>query len=73
MESHRRSIAKALSWRAGGTIVTALVAFAVTREIRLAATIGALDTVLKVGAYYVHERLWNRISFGLPKPPDYQI
>ncbi len=73
MESHRRSIAKALSWRVCATIITGLVAWAVTREIRFAATIGALDAAFKLGIYYAHERMWNRISLGRTEPPDYQI
>jgi hypothetical protein len=32
-----------------------------------------LDVVLKIGAYFIHERLWDRIQFGRPKPPEYEI
>jgi uncharacterized membrane protein len=39
----------------------------------LAARIGVLDTVIKIGAFYIHERLWNRIGLGKQKPPEYQI
>jgi len=73
MESHYRSIAKAITWRIGGTVVTFVVAWVVTRELRLAAGIGLLDTVIKIGAFYAHERIWNRFQFGKPKPPEYQI
>jgi len=73
MESHYRSIVKAISWRAGGTIVTFLVAWVLVGSLELAARIGVLDTVIKIGAFYVHERLWNRLSFGKLKPPEYHI
>ncbi|MFQ6034282.1 MAG: DUF2061 domain-containing protein [Sedimentisphaerales bacterium] len=73
VESHYRSIAKAITWRAGGTVVTFAVAWILTRDLSLSAGIGVLDTVIKVGAFYFHERLWNRISFGKLKPPEYQI
>ncbi len=73
MESHYRSIVKAITWRAGGTVVTFAVVWILTRELPLAIGIGLLDTVIKVGAFYVHERLWNRISFGKQRPPEYQI
>lgn len=73
METHYRSIIKALSWRAGGTVVTCLVAFIITGSFELAARIGILDTVIKIGAFYIHERLWNRLDFGKQKPPEYQI
>ena len=73
MESHLRSIAKAVTWRVGGTVVTFLVAWLFTHQLELAAQIGILDTVIKIGAFYGHERLWNRLQFGKGSPPDYQI
>jgi len=72
-ESHIRSIVKAVTWRAGGTVVTFLVAFILLGEISKAVQIGALDTLLKIGAFYAHERVWNRLNFGKQKPPEYQI
>lgn len=73
MESHFRSIIKAVTWRAGGTVVTFAIAWTLTRQFDLAAQIGVLDTIVKIGAFYVHERLWNRMNFGKLKAPDYQI
>lgn len=73
METHYRSLVKAISWRAGGTIVTFAVAWSLTGKLDLAAQIGGLDTAIKLAAFYIHERLWNRLSFGKLKPPEYQI
>jgi uncharacterized membrane protein len=73
VETHLRSIAKAITWRTGGTIVTFTVAWILTRRFDLAAQIGILDTVVKIGAFYAHERVWNRMNFGKEKPPEYQI
>ena len=73
MESHFRSIVKAITWRAGGTIVTFAVALILTQRLELAAQIGILDTVIKIGAFYVHERIWNRLKFGKTEQPEYQI
>jgi uncharacterized membrane protein len=73
MESHYRSIVKAITWRAGGTVVTFAVAWILTQRVELAAQIGILDTAVKIGAFYAHERLWNRIRFGKAQPPEYQI
>ncbi len=73
MESHIRSIVKAISWRVGGTVVTFAVAWILTRRFELAAKIGLLDTLIKLVAFYAHERLWNRLEFGKRKPPEYQI
>lgn len=73
VESHLRSIAKAITWRTGGTFVTFAVAWVLTGKIELAAQIGLVDTLVKIGAFYGHERIWNRLQFGKPKPPEYQI
>jgi uncharacterized membrane protein len=73
VESHIRSIAKAITWRIGGTVVTFMVAWVVTRELSVAAGIGLLDSVIKIGVFYVHERLWIRVKFGKLKKPEYEI
>jgi len=73
VETHLRSIVKAVSWRAGGTVVTCLIAWALTGSIELATRIGILDTLIKLGAFYLHERLWSRLDFGREHPPEYHI
>ncbi len=73
METHARSIIKAVSYRLMGSMVTFAVVLVATRKIDLAAGIGVLDTILKIGAFYFHERLWHKINFGKIKPPDYEI
>ncbi len=73
METHFRSIVKAMSWRFIATLVTFSVVWFATGKLTLAAEIGIADALIKLGAYYSHERLWNRINFGKQKPPEYQI
>ena len=74
METTRRSIVKALSWRLLATAITTSLVFALTRQGEFAATIGLCDTLIKLFVYFGHERLWNRISFGRPRQqPEYII
>lgn len=73
MDSHRRSIAKALTYRVMGFVVTIGVAYAVTESTSTAATIGAADTLAKIFAYYAHERMWTYLHFGRQREPDYEI
>lgn len=63
-ESHARSVLKAVSWRVAGSLVTAAIAFLFLRRVDLALVAGGLDFAVKVAVYYVHERAWDRISFG---------
>ena len=65
VDSPIRSLTKAISYRAGGLTVTVLVVWALTGKMELAAAAGITDTCLKLGLYYFHERIWNRITFGL--------
>lgn len=73
MESHRRSVVKAITYRVLGFVITVGVTWAVTGEASLAATVGAVDALVKIGVFYFHERAWNRSRFGRIKPPEYQI
>jgi uncharacterized membrane protein len=67
IESHKRSIMKALTWRILGLIFTTAVAFLFTREAVLSAGIGISDSIIKLFGYYLHERIWNKINFGRRK------
>ncbi|MCA9411638.1 MAG: DUF2061 domain-containing protein [Candidatus Omnitrophica bacterium] len=73
METHRRSLAKALSWRVFAFLITFVVALAVTGKTELSAGIGLADSLIKVFAYYAHERVWFRIPFGQAKTVEYEI
>jgi uncharacterized membrane protein len=75
VEKKSRSFIKAISWRATGTLDTILISFLVTGRIKLAVSIGFIELFTKVFLFYLHERLWNKISLGRIKPPrdDYQI
>jgi adenylylsulfate kinase len=63
-DSHTRSIAKALSWRVLGTVATTLIVFVMTRRLAVSIAVGAFEFVSKTGLYWLHERLWDRITFG---------
>lgn len=72
-EGHGRSLVKAISWRATGTLDTIVVSYVVTGKLKLAFSIGFVELFTKIGLYYLHERAWNRITFGRTKPDDYSI
>lgn len=74
IESTRRSVVKALSWRIVATFITTGLVYLITGKGDFAATIGLADTTIKLFIYFGHERLWNRISFGRkPQQPEYYI
>lgn len=74
IEKPCRSLVKAVSWRVTGTLDTILISFLITRKLHFALSIGVVELFTKMALYYLHERVWNRLSFGREKPPeDYVI
>lgn len=67
-EQKRRSILKALSWRITGTLDTFIISFLITNKAGVALSISGIELVTKFILYFVHERIWNRISFGKKLP-----
>ncbi|MCA9645211.1 MAG: DUF2061 domain-containing protein [Polyangiaceae bacterium] len=72
-ESRARSIVKALSWRVFATLITTTVVYLMTGKLDNALQIGLVDTLAKLGLYFGHERMWERIRFGRVRYTDYQI
>lgn len=76
MSDHpKRSFVKTLSWRITGTLDTFIISYIVTGKPHLALSISGVEVITKLTLYYFHERVWNKIPFGKPKPNanDYQI
>ena len=63
-ETHARSVMKAVSWRIMGTLATTVLVFVFTGQGTLALTVGVLEFVSKIGIFWVHERVWDRLRFG---------
>ncbi|AZO28915.1 MULTISPECIES: DUF2061 domain-containing protein [Mesorhizobium] len=69
MDTHSRSFIKALSWRATGTVDTMIISLVITGSVKLAAAIGGTEVVTKSLLFYLHERAWLKIPFGMHKKP----
>lgn len=68
-ETRLRSLAKSLSWRFTGTVITTLVVWAFTGRAVFALTVGGTDCLVKVLVYFAHERVWDRVRFGRYQAP----
>ncbi|MFN3692616.1 MAG: DUF2061 domain-containing protein [Candidatus Paceibacteria bacterium] len=64
-ETKRRSLLKGLTWRITASITTMLIVLIMTGNLTLVAGVGLADVTLKVLFYYVHERLWGRVHWGI--------
>ena len=64
-ESHIRSILKGFTWRIIASVTTMVVVYVITGDLALVASVGLVDVVVKVFFYYLHERTWGRVKWGL--------
>jgi uncharacterized membrane protein len=63
-ETHKRSIAKAISWRVTGSLDTFVLAALIIGDAKLAVGVALAETLTKTALYYVHERAWASFSWG---------
>ncbi|MDY6864616.1 MAG: DUF2061 domain-containing protein [Halobacteriota archaeon] len=63
-DTRYRSLVKTLSWRLIAVMITTTVAYSLTRNIFLSASVGSLDSIAKIFFYYVHERTWENVKWG---------
>ena len=59
-----RSLAKTVTWRVMGSVVTFLVALLVTGHAAIASSIVIAEIVIKIAFYYFHERIWLLAPWG---------
>jgi len=60
MESSKRSLYKTLTWYASHIIMATLVAFIITHNFKIAATIASAEIIWEAGLFYAHERSWAK-------------
>jgi uncharacterized membrane protein len=75
-DTQARSLLKAASWRLTGTFDTIVLSWLITGHAGKAFSIGAAELITKTFLYYLHERIWNRVSSGREiarVQPDYEI
>ncbi len=63
-DTNKRSIVKGISWRVIATSTTTAIVYVFFGRLDLAIAAGLIETVLKVGLYWGHERAWHRIRWG---------
>ncbi len=69
LSTKKRSFVKSTSWRLVAITVLAIVAYFVTNEWEQVTIITLLYHGIQIAVYYLHERMWERISWGQVKHP----
>ncbi len=65
LESRKRHIGKTVTWRLVGTADTMILAWVISGNPMTGFKIGLAEVITKMVFYYIHERVWYRIDFGL--------
>lgn len=63
-ESRKRSIVKAVSYRAIIVCLDFLAVFLLTGKVEAAAGFMIVSNIYTTVCYFLHERAWNRIKWG---------
>ena len=61
----KRSLVKTVTWRTIGTIDTIIIARFITGSWTAGAAIGGIEVFTKMALYFLHERGWSFVDWGL--------
>lgn len=64
IETTARSIAKTISWRITGSAATFAISYTILGNVTVSGTIALIQLTFNTALYYVHERIWNKVSWG---------
>jgi len=62
-DTKKRTMAKTITWRITASLTTFLIAWILTGDILVGASIGSIEAIAKIFLYYFHERIWTNISW----------
>lgn len=66
--TRERVLAKTFVWRMIATLTGAAIAAILSGELETAGWFIIIEFPLKMGFYYVHERAWETIEWGVAEP-----
>lgn len=65
--SHKRHILKTITWRIVGTIDTIFLGWLISGDPTIGLSVGGAELATKMILYYLHERVWYNIDFGIKR------
>lgn len=63
--SRQRHLIKTVTWRFIGTLDTMLISWFISGDPMIGLQIGLVEVLTKMILYYLHERAWYQVDFGL--------
>lgn len=68
LQARKRAVVKTLCYRLFMLLITATVAWVIVGDVGTALNIGLITNVVKTGTYYLYERTWDHIAWGVSGP-----
>lgn len=65
--SIKRHFFKTITWRIIGTLDTILIGWIISGDPLIGLKIGSIEVITKMVLYFIHERVWYKIPFGVRK------
>lgn len=72
-DTNKRSIVKGISWRLLATSTTIIIVYIFFGRLDLAIAAAFIESILKIGLYWAHERVWFQIKFGRKKIEPFNL
>ena len=63
-DTKKRTFSKTITWRITASLTTFLIAWTLTGDVLIGASIGSIEAIAKIFLYYFHERIWNNLNWG---------
>ena len=73
MESKKRSVVKSVVWRTIGVFVLGVITWKLTNNLQTTTSITLLFHSVNLILYYIHERFWEKMDWGLLKKTDLEL
>lgn len=58
----KKTLLKSITWRVLGTIITSFSIYLASGSFTTSILVGGIDCVIKLIAYFFHERIWNKVN-----------
>lgn len=72
-ETNIRSVVKGVTWRILATTTTIVIVYIFFGRLDLAIAAGLIETIFKVGLYWLHERVWFKVRWGREKIEPFNL
>lgn len=64
MDTPKRSLVKTITWRITGSGATFAISYAISGNFTIAGSIASIQLVANTVLYFIHERVWDKVTWG---------